>query len=404
MRVHLLLLALATALGAAPLAAQDGERTLPTLESLGVGPWSNESGSIQFGLSGRLDVELYSPGDDRTFLLERTETFVAPRLRLFGDLFLGESVFASTELTVDHGPSQAFDELDVRLEQAFLRYTPFEALALQAGRFASPFGSYPSRHHTEADWFIRPPLMYEHRTAVHGAQVPADADEFVNWKDDATLRGTGLPPVWGAPYQLGVMTFGAWRDLGWRVAYMNSAPSTDPDEWNEPDTERGNLVAALGYRFAPWVRAEVSYASGPYLPREIEDNPTAHGLDWFEQQIFGGELLFELAHTQLRAEGFHDTWTIVDEDAIDISWSVEARQELFQDWFVAGRVGQMRFSDIETSTGSEPWDYNVRRIQAAAGYRLASNAEIRAEYLTNATEGPVDPDDDLISVQLWWAF
>ena len=406
-----LLLAAATlalpVLAAAPAAAQDGERSLPTLESLGLGGWSNASGSVQLGFSGRADVELYMPREDPTYLITESGTFVAPRVRFFTDLFVGESWFASAELRLDRGPSEVGDELDLRLEQAFLRWAPLQALALQAGKFASPFGSYPSRHHTDGDWFIRPPLMYEYRTVVLEDQIPPDADAWASWKDDATFRPRGAPPVWGAPYQWGGMAIGVLRDLGWRVAYVNSAPSSGPDAWDRLDFGRGNLVAALGYRFAPWVRAEVSYSTGPFLEREeniVGAIPTAHGLDWYVQDIVGGEILFQLQHTQVRAEAFHDTWAYIEEDAIDISWSVEARQELYQDWYVAGRIGEVRFSDIETTTGAEPWDYNVRRIQTAGGYRFARNAELRAEYLTNATDGPIDPDDDLISVQLWWAF
>ncbi|HEX6588731.1 MAG TPA: hypothetical protein VF039_06890 [Longimicrobiales bacterium] len=398
---------------AAPLGAQDDGFALPTLESLGIGPWMNESGSIQFGLSGRADLDFYQTGDVETGLIAGTGSIVAPRVRLFGDLFVGDAWFVSTELRFDRGPMESLVGHEFRVEQAFVRWSPFTYAALQLGRFASPFGSYPSRHHTDDDWFIRPPVMYDHRTVVLTGRVPADADEWMAWKDSTELRERGVPPVWGAPYQWGGMAFGALRDLSWRVAYMNSAPASGPDQWDELGFESGSLVAAFGYRFAPWVRVEASYATGSFLERDLseEQNPTIHGPGWFVQQIIGGELLFELAHTQLRAEAFHDTWTYVEDDAIDLSWSVEARQELFQDWFVAGRIGQMRFSDVEVPAAlpsdiprSEPWDYNVQRIQIAGGFRFASNAEIRAEYLTQTTDGPADPDDDVVALQLWWAF
>ena len=34
----------------------------------------------------------------------------------------------------------------------------------------------------------------------------------------------GAPPVWNAPYQVGVMALGAWRGLSGRAAVMNSLP------------------------------------------------------------------------------------------------------------------------------------------------------------------------------------
>lgn len=396
------------AAGAAPASAQDGGRALPTLESLGIGPWMNESGSIQFGVSGRADVDVYRTGDDPTFLMTETGTFVAPRVRLFGDLFLGEAWYVTTELRVDRGPMESESDFEFRVEQAFARWTPLSALALQLGRFASPFGSYPSRHHTDGDWFIRPPLMYEYRTVALSDEVPLDADMWVMWKDSAGMRARGAPPVWGAPYPWGAMAFGVLAGLDWRVAWMNSAPSSEPEMWglNDFETDRGNLVAALGYRFVPWLRAQVSYSTGPFLQRELAAPLTGvHGPDWYVQDLIGAELLFQLAHTQVRVEALHDTWTILDdEDATDVSWYAEARQDLLTDWFVAARIGGIGFSDVATSTDPEPWDHDVQRIQVGAGYRFARNAEIRAEYLTQSTDGPVDPDDDVIAFQLWWAF
>jgi hypothetical protein len=117
----------------------------------------------------------------------------------------------------------------------------------------------------------------------------------------------------------------------------------------------------------------------------------------------------------VRAEAFHDTWEVpnVATNPIDISWSLEARQKLHPELFVAGRIGQIRFNDIEVGSigyegvatdGTAPWDYNVRRVQVGFGHRLASNAEVRAEFMRNSTDGPVDPEDDLFSIQLWWAF
>ena len=73
----------------------------------------------------------------------------------------------------------------------------------------------------------------------------------------------------------------------------------------------------------------------PYL------NFPGHTLEAFEyyRSIFGGELLFQLYHTQLRAEAFHDTWEYIDEQPIhDISWSVEGRQEFTQLFFLPQRA------------------------------------------------------------------
>lgn len=414
-------LALAAALIAlAPCAAhaQDGP-ALPTLESIGLGGWSTPNGFLQLALSGRADIEAYMPGADPAWLIQSTDPFVTPRIRFFTDLFVGATGYATAELRADGGEAPAAGRLEGRLEQAFVRWAPFDFLAVQAGKFASPFGSYPSRHHTDADWFIRPPVMYEYRTMVSSQEAPLNEARFVAWKDDPEqFRPIGAPPVWAAPYQWGGMAFGVFRDLSWRAAYVNSAPSSEPEEWewNGGEFDRGNWIGALGWRFAPWVRVEASYNQGPYLQRAVRGPiPTGWDLADYDQFLWGLEALFELAHTQVRAEAFHDRWVVpnVADDPIDISWSVEARQKLHPDLFVAARLGQIRFNEIDYRgidydgvlvEGRDRWDYNARRFQVAFGYRLARNAEVRAEFMSNATEGPLDPDDDLFSIQLWWAF
>ena len=59
------------------------------------------------------------------------------------------------------------------MEQAFLRLsTTTGSAAIQAGRFASPFGAYASRHLTEIDPFLRPPLPYDYRTVMNRWRWP----------------------------------------------------------------------------------------------------------------------------------------------------------------------------------------------------------------------------------------
>ena len=420
LRLRSAIVAATLCLAPGALAAQDEIPTLPTLESIGLSGWSTPNGFIQLALSGRADLELYAPGADEAWLIETTNApFLVPRVRLFTDLFVGPSLYATSELRVDMGEAESERELDARVEQAFVRWSPFDIIALQAGKFASAFGSYPSRHHGPGDWLIRPPLMYEYRTMVSSVEVPLNAAAWTGWKDKPEeFRPIGAPPVWAAPYQWGAMAFGVVRDLSWRAAWQNSAPSSEPEEWgwNEAGTDRGNWIGALGWRFAPWIRVELSYSQGPYLQREVTGPlPGDADLSEYNQFIWGGEVLFEMAHTQVRGEVFHDRWQVpnVATDPIDISWSVEAREELHPDLFVAARLGQVRFNDVRVSSigydglpvlGEEQWDYNIRRLQVGFGHRVATNAEIRAEFMTNQTEGPVDPADDLFSVQFWWAF
>jgi len=37
-------------------------------------------------------------------------------------------------------------------------------------------------------------------------------------------------------------------------------------------------------------------------------------------------------------------------------------------------------------------------------YRIRVNTGVKVEVALNRSEGPLDPDDDLFSLQWWWAF
>lgn len=403
-------LLLAAALGClpAPAHAQRGGG-LPTLEGVG---WMSPEGTVQLGFSGRLDLEGYVPGDAPPGLIASTDPFVAGRLRVFGDLFVGQSWYATAELRVDRGEEPAAGDLDARVEQAFLRWSRYGFLGLQAGKFVTPLGGYPSRHHTAADPLVRPPLMYDYRTVLSTFELPASSADFVSWKRPETpdRRPRGAPPIWGSPYPWGAMALGVIGPLDYQLAYVNSAPGTEPEQWAWDEMERPSLIAAVGYRVTPWLRARVSHSRGPYLDPSAETDPLWRdnlSLGGWDQAIFGLEMVFERGHTSLRAEAFHDSWQVVnvEEDVVDISYSVEAVQTLLPGLHVAARYGAITFSEHADPPNDQItwWDYDVRRVQVGGGWRFLRNAGVKAEYMiTRAADN--DPDDDLASVQLWWEF
>lgn len=411
-------LLLAPCAGAVPLAAAAQDGGLPTLRDLGV-EYISPTGLVQLGFSGRLDVEGYVPSAEPAWLIPETDGFVTGRARLFADLFVGASLYGTLELRADGGEAPRAGAAEARVEQAFLRWTASPLLGVQAGKFASPFGSYPTRHHTDEDPLIRPPLPYEWRTMVSTLLVPANSGAFIAWKDEPEqFRPYGAPPVWGTPYQWGALVLGSWRGGSWTVAVLNSAPSSEPEAWawDPARFEHPSLVASLGWQLAPWLRATVYYDRGPYVePDAMGPIPPGAALSDYDQILWGAEAVFQLGHTGVRAEAFHDRWEVpnVAEDPIDVSYSVEATRTLAPGLFVAARYGAIHFNHIPFRSagytgpgpeGIDAWDYDTRRVQVGGGYRLLRNVEARAEYMWNVSHGPADPDDDLLSVQLWWQF
>jgi class 3 adenylate cyclase len=259
---------LASGPGSGALVAQT-----PTLSELGLG-YISADGMVQLDLSGRADLELYAPSSEPAWMIPDTDPFLAGRVRLFGDLFLGERIFASTELRVDRGEEPRAGPWDARMDQAFLRVGPFGPVSVQLGKFVSPFGGYPQRHHTTQDPFVRPPLMYDYRTVITTGGAPGSTDAFLGWKDGdpREFRPEGAPPVWGAPYQWGGMLLAGGGPVSVRLAAMNSAPGSEPSAWGWDGSRLSHpsLVAGATARLSPSLRLDAWYNRGPYLEPTVE--------------------------------------------------------------------------------------------------------------------------------------
>lgn len=405
--------ALAALAAPPPAAAQSA----PTLSDLGL-QWMSRNGAVQLGTSGRLDLEGYLPtGDEPPWLIPTTDAFVAPRARVFGDLFVGSKLYASMEFRVDRSEEPRPGDLEARFDQSFIRVGPFKGAFLQVGKFVSPFGGYPQRHHTVADAFIRPPVMYDYRTMVCAPKAPADAAAFVAWKDDIPMdfRPIGAPPIWGAPYQWGAMFMGTVGAVSYRLAAMNSAPSSEPEVWTwDPDRARHpSLVAHAGIQLSPALRVEGSYNRGPYLNPGVMGLAAGAKYSDYVQELYDAEVTYAVGPWTVRAEGVADRWQVpnVDGNVWDFSYSIEAQRDILAGAYLAARVGQIRFNELSpfgpgySGAGvNNRWDYTFTRLQLAGGYRILRNVGAKAEYALNATVDPATDPSSLFSVQLWWQY
>lgn len=398
--------------GAAPLAAQQGEGGLPTLRGLGLS-WMSASGAWQLDLSGQLDVEAYAPGAEPAWLIGETEPFLAGRARLFADLFAGERVYGLLELRADRGEAPAAVPLQARVEQAFLRVTPLTRLplAVQVGKFVTPFGAYPQRHHTQADPFIRGPLPYEWRTMVVPTIVPPGTERFVTWKDEPEVfRALGAPPVWGVPYQWGAMLLGWHGGIDVRAAVISAAPSSEPEAWGW-DTERFRhpvWAAGAGWHAAPELRIGASWVRGPYIDRIVENQlPGRWERHDYLQEMWGLEGAWARGRIIVRGEAIADRWEVpnVSRDAWDISYYLEGEVALAPGLHAAARWAAIHFNELPLEGGGkEPWDHAVQRVQLGGGYRFLPNAGLKAEVQLTRSGGAADPRDPLGALQAWWAF
>lgn len=402
---------------AAPAAAQDG---WPTLADAGLA-YISESGAVQIDLSGRLDLEFFGMSGTDAGLAEGDGTWIAPRLRLFTDVFLGDHVYGLFELRGDRGSGPFEGEEEIRLDQAFLRASTVSgSFGLQVGRFASPFGSYAQRHLTDQDPFGRPPLPYDFRTSLAYNDVPSGIPRFHEWRDDPKLRGMGAPPIWGVPYQWGTMASVLAGAVNVRVAVMNSAPSSEPAEWNwdRERAEHPSVVVGAGVTLSPSLSVGAGWSRGPYLQDTVEVKlanqmmgPMGEDARFvYDQDILSADLTWARGSSVVRAEAFLDRWDVpnVDGRPTEVSYTVEAQTDLTAGLFAAVRFGRIDFLEHEESRavmGRAPeWDYDLSRYEASLGYRVARNAGVLVSGAITEQTGPRDADDNLLMLRLWWAF
>jgi hypothetical protein len=257
------------------------------------------------------------------------------------------------------------------------------------------------------DPFVRPPLAYDYRTLIYRSWVPEGPAEFLAQRDPGNgWRAWGAPPVWGVPYQWGAMLMGGMGPLSLRFAGMNSAPSSEPDDWYELDVvEKISWVAGVQAAVTAGLSLGASFQHGPFMETPTSappDHPGYMAAPTYDQTMFSADATFARGRFVTRAEFIHDAWEIPNlaDDVVELAYSVETQMDLAAGLSAALRWGRIDFIEY----AGVDWDWDVDRYEGALGYRFAMNAGILSSYALTRDAGPVDADDDLLSVRLWWAF
>ena len=380
----------------------------PTLSELGV-EYTSPGGLVQVRPSVRATLNWFVPTEAPTGLINESGAFVDGSARLFVDLFAGRRFYATTEVRVDRGQPARAGSAQLHLQQAFVRITPSPRtkFSVQVGKFISPLGNYPQRAHTNDDPFVRPPLLYDHRTVMQSATVPGTADALFTWKTKPEFRAAGLPIVWDVPYPVGAAVNGGWRGLALAAALVTTAPSTDPVDWDRfrtPTPTGKTFTARAAYQVSPELQVGVSYSRGSYLGPTVADaqGPVVPGRQ--SQEIRAADATWRHGYLDLRGELVFNRWDVfrVTGDPRDVSYYLEAKRTIVAGLFVAGRYSGIAFREVESADGrTGRWDDDTHRWQVAGGYRLGRNSEVRAEYMVNRTTGTGVKPGNLLSLQ-WW--
>lgn len=110
----------------------------------------------------------------------------------------------------------------------------------------------------------------------------------------------------------------------------------------------------------------------------------------------------------LRAEAMLDRWAVPNlrDRPTELVHQVEAQRDLVAGVFGALRAAHIDFRPLDDPALARPedGDYDVTRLEASLGYRLALNAGIILSTWDQTQRGAADAEGRLVGVRLWWAF
>ena len=187
---------------------------------------------------------------------------------------------------------------------------------------------------------------------------------------------------------------------------MNSAVSSEPEEWNRMINEEyaPSYVVRIGSRIIPELESGISYHIGPYSSPLVKSAlPAGKSIDDYKQEVYGFDLTFTRGWTTVSSEVFIDEWYVpnVKDNPFDYSYYIELKQKLMPGLFAALRYNSIIFNELRKSYGiREKWDYDVERIQAGAGISINRQLLLIVDYSVTTTHGPYEPKDNLASIQL----
>lgn len=350
-------------------------------------------GKVRVRLSGTFDLEGYAFTRPAPGLIDvRGAQAVAPRLTLFLDGQLGPQWYVFAQLRVDRG----FDPMDrgpqVRLDEYALRFTPWVdgRFNLQVGKFATVVGAWQGRHLSWENPFITAPAPYENLTAVWDIAAPGSVAEFLSWQDsEKTLRN---PILWGPSYGAGVAVSGKLGKLDYAFEVKNSALAARPATWDpfRVGFQHPTYSGRLGFRpNAAW-NFGFSFSNGAYqIPEAARSLPPGVGVGDPRQIVLAQDISYAWRQLQVWAEVFQCRFEVPRIGHADtLSWFLEAKYKLTPQFYVALRWNQQFYGTISDGRGGRiPWGRDLRRVDAAMGYRFTAHTQLKLQYSVQHENG-----------------
>ncbi len=334
-----------------------------------------------------------SPGNPPGFFFPHNDKRFdwSPRLTLTIDSWIGERLYVFVKFRVDDGVHPGIaksygSSSDSRLDELYIRYQLVGSdLEIQAGQFVPIMGNFLSRQDNWDMGLISYPAMYEQITTVSDQRIPTSADDFVSRRDlvDFPYKLYGLPSYWTQLYIRGVVAFGSKGPFDYAMNFMNRAPSSRGNTWEDNDWSHPSYIGSFGYSPSEAWRVGLTTSYGPYLQDSVRSLLEAdRGVGDYKQRNLGLDFKWKSGHWQLWAELLHTQFDIpnVKDDAAFFSYYIEAQYNFKPGWWLSARWNHQIYEKIETSLGSEDWDNDHIRIDVGIGHRPTRHSQIKLQY------------------------
>lgn len=185
--------------------------------------YQSAGGAVRAELGGLLDFEGYTvDGTPPGLVFSDREYLIAPRMSLFLDSRWGGKLYSLVQMRFDRGfDPNSKPRGDERLDEYFLRYTPWED-----GRVLHPGGEV--RHDSWHNPFVNAPLPYENVLTMTDSVAPPSAAAFLGRKSKADEKGKWLPVLWGPSYAAGALVGGSVERFDYAFELKNASISSRP--------------------------------------------------------------------------------------------------------------------------------------------------------------------------------
>jgi hypothetical protein len=357
----------------------------------------------QLDISGQVDLLALEADEDDHGLnrnFRSDSPFSQLRLRLFAQHWVTEQIGVFSELLFDIAS-------DPRVNGAYVVINEIGGvpwLNARLGMAPSPIGNFGVRDtYFNLNPVVGVPLPWQHRTTLDGTGLARNADLIRR----RTSNVIGVPMLYSACWNL------QWELMGQAgpIQYSVSATSSSFSNMAAQDEDGVAGSVRVGAEPISGIRFGASAGIGPWIGGVLRDNLIlartfpGHPEDYLQRL---GGLDLEVSHGKLRVygEAFASDWEspLISERLVAWTGYGEAAYDFLPSWQAAVRGGLMSFNEISaTNDGLGPqtgWDDDTVQVESAITFRLTREVIVRGNWQHTSFTTGVDPDVDLLGLQL----